>query len=93
MNASIAIITRVETDVESETHDDVVEAVANKLSYWHKYGDLMEAALSNDKVLAGELRMDGGSARAFDQNTNTWRDTLQFSIRGAERFPDPALSE
>jgi len=93
VNASIAIITRLETDVESETHDEIVETIANKLSYWHKYGVPMAEALSNEKFLAGELRMDGGSARTFDSMTNTWRDTLNFSIRGAEIYPDPTLSD
>ena len=89
VNSSIAVVTRTETDTNSEQQDKVVEAIANKLSYWHKYGQPMAEALSNEKFLAGELRMDGGSARTFDQMTNTWRDTLNFSIRGAEIYPNP----
>lgn len=49
--------------------------------------------LSSDKFLAGELRMDGGSARMLDQNTKTWQDTIQFSIRGAEKIPTPNVYE
>ena len=93
VNSTIAVVTRTETDLESETHDLAVETIANKLSYWHKYGVPMAEALSNECFLAGELRMDGGSARTFDSMTNTWRDTLNFSIRGAEIYPDPTLSD
>lgn len=88
VNAAVTVMTRTETDTRSELHDAVVEAVADLLSSWHKYGEPMSAALSNEKFLAGELRMDGGSARVLDDLTNTWRDTLNFSIRGAEKFPE-----
>lgn len=83
---SVAVVTRTETDVQSQKHDEVVEAIADKLSFWHKYGHDMCRALSSDKFLAGELRMDGGSVRTYDNTTHTWRDTFNFSIRGAEKF-------
>lgn len=89
MNLALVVITRTETDVQSDTHNEVVEAIADKISYWHKYGNELSSIFSNEKFLAGELRMDGGSARSFDSMTNTWRDTFNFSIRGAEKFPAP----
>lgn len=89
MNLALVVITRTETDVQSDIHDKVVEAIADRISYWHKYGNELSPIFSNEKFLAGELRMDGGSARSFDTMTNTWRDTFNFSIRGAEKFPAP----
>ena len=93
VNAAVTVITRSETDTEAARHDEIVEAAADLLSRWHKYGGPMADALSNEKFLAGELRMDGGSAREFDQMTSTWRDTLNFSIRGAEKFPAQDISD
>lgn len=88
MSMSISIMTRAELDPTSEKHDEIVEAVADLLSRWHKYGNEMQEALSNEKFLAGELRMDGGSARIYDSTTATWSETISFSIRGAEKFLD-----
>lgn len=89
LNVAIVAITRTEQDTDCEEQDKIAEAIADLLSRWHKDGEAMSDALTNAKFLAGELRMDGGSARTLDQNSNTWRDTFNFSIRGAERFPDP----
>ena len=93
LSAALTVVTRIEQDSTSEKHDLVVEAVADLLSHWHRNGHEMEQMLSSDKFLAGELRMDGGSARMLDQNTKTWQDTIQFSIRGAEKIPTPNVYE
>ena len=86
MPLTISIVTRAELDPTSESHDKVVEAIADLLSRWHKYGDEMSEALTTSKFLAGELRMDGGSARVYDKTNAAWQETLSFSIRGAEKF-------
>lgn len=83
---SVTVMTRVELDSTSEVHDRAVEAIADKLSYWHKYGNEMSEVFTNDKFFAGELRMDGGTARTYDDMNSTWTETLSFSIRGSEKF-------
>lgn len=79
----------MELDTNSEEHDRIVEAVANLLSRWHKFGNEMSEALTSDKFFAGELRMDGGTARVFDTTNATWYETISFSIRGSEKFVAP----
>lgn len=69
MSMSIAVMTRTELDPTSEGHSRVIEAVADLLSQWHKDGNAMTEALSNRKFFAGELRMDGGTARTYDTQT------------------------
>lgn len=88
MPLSISILTRVELDTTSEEHDRIVEAIADLLSRWHKYGDEMSQALTTEKFFAGELRMDGGTARIFDPTKATWSETISFSIRGSEKLID-----
>lgn len=88
MPLTISILTRVELDTTSEEHDRIVEAIADLLSRWHKYGEEMSQALTTDKFFAGELRMDGGTARIFDPTNATWSESISFSIRGSEKFID-----
>ena len=88
MPVSITIMSRTELDPTSEKHDKVVETIADLLSRWHKYGEAMSEVFTSDKFLAGELRMDGGSNRTYDTTTSTWSETINFSIRGAEKFDD-----
>ena len=66
----------------------MVEVVADLLSRWHKFGEEMSEVMTSEKFFAGELRMDGGGYRTYDSTTGTWTETLTFSIRGAEKFPD-----
>ena len=89
MPMSITIMTRSELDPTSEYHDTVVESIAALLSRWHKYGDEMTDALTTEKFLAGELRMDGGTNRVYDTTNSTWSETLTFTIRGSEKFIAP----
>lgn len=91
MPMSIAVMTRAELDPTSELHDHVVERIADLLSRWHKYGDEMTDALTSEKFLAGELRMDGGTNRVYDTTNSTWSETLTFSIRGSEKFTAPPV--
>lgn len=86
VSASVSIVTRIEMDPSSEIHDQIVEEIANKLSYWHKFGNAMTEELSSDRFFAGELRMDGGTGRICDQSARTWSETISFSIRGSEKF-------
>ena len=69
VSMSITVMTRTELDPTSEGHDTVIEAIADLLSRWHKDGNAMSEALTNEKFLAGELRMDGGTARTYDSMT------------------------
>lgn len=69
MPMTITIMTRTEIDPTSEGHSKVIEAIADLLSNWHKDGNAMTEALSNEKFFAGELRMDGGTARTYDAMT------------------------
>lgn len=89
---TFTIVTKVEEDVEQQKHNTIVEAIADKLSYWHKFGTAMQDALTTEKCVANELKMDGGSESTFDDTQRIWTDIINISIRGAEKFippPDP----
>ena len=91
----ISVATRVEGDAQSQDHNVAVEKIVDMLVNWHKHGDIMESALSNEKFLAGELRMDGGTTQTFDREHMCWTDSININIRGAEKFappPDPSLT-
>jgi len=90
MQMSVSVVTRAEMDPTSGKHDAAVEAVADLLSRWHKYGEEMSEALTTDKFLAGELRMEGGTPRVYDSAAGAWSETLTFAVRGSEKFPSPA---
>ena len=83
---AISIATRVEGDAQSQEHNATVEKIVDVLVDWHKRGDIMESALSNEKFLAGELRMDGGTTQTFDRDRMIWTDAININIRGAEKF-------
>ena len=85
---SIAITSRAEMDATGETHERMLEAVANLLSQWHKDGEAMTSALSSDKFFAGELRMNGGSGKQYDSTRAVWVESITFTIRGSERFTE-----
>ena len=86
---AISIATRVEGDAQSQEHNATVEKIVDILVDWHKHGDIMESALSNEKFLAGELRMDGGTTQTFDRDRMIWTDAININIRGSEKFPEP----
>lgn len=86
VRVGISIVTRGELDSTSQRHNEVVEAIVNQLSFWHKDGVSMQNALSSRKLMAGELRIDSGTAQVYDRTNNIWTDTIGFAIRGAERF-------
>lgn len=81
---SIAISTRVEQDATGSVHEQILEAIANQLSQWHKFGDVMTSKLSSSKFFAGELRMNGGTGKQFDSNRSAWVETVSLTIRGTE---------
>ena len=85
---AISVATRVEGDAQSQEHNVAVEKIVDMLVNWHKHGDIMESALSNEKFLAGELRMDGGTTQTYDREHMCWTDTININIRGAEKFAD-----
>lgn len=64
---AISVATRVEGDAQSQEHNATVEKIVDLLVNWHKDGEAMEEALSNEKFLAGELRMGGGTTQTFDR--------------------------
>jgi hypothetical protein len=63
-----------------------MEAITNLLSSWHRFGDVMADVLSSNGFFAGELRIDGGSGKKYDQSRSVWVESLSFAIRGSERF-------
>jgi len=83
---AVVITTRAEMDATGALHEQALEAVTNLLSYWHRYGDVMTLALSTDGFFAGELRLDGGNGKKFDQTRSSWVEPISFAIRGAEKF-------
>lgn len=83
---SLTIASRVENDNDERKHDLIVEKIVNLLSRWHKKCDEMREALSNENFLGVELKIDGGSTPTRDDNKMIWYDTIQFSVRGTERF-------
>ncbi len=85
---SIVISTRAEMDATGAAHERVLEAVADLLSDWHRDGHAMTEALTCGRFFAGELRMDGGSGKQFDPNRSAWVETVNFTVRGAERFSE-----
>ena len=88
---AISIATRVEGDAQSQEHNATVEKIVDILVDWHKHGDIMESALSNEKFLAGELRMDGGTTQTYDREHMCWTDAININIRGAEKFIKPTV--
>lgn len=88
---TITVVTRVEDDARSSRHNEIVEAVADRLSYWHKFQDDMTEALTTRKFAAYELRMDGGSTQTFDDALRVWSDSMNVTIRGAEKFVRPTV--
>lgn len=86
---AISVATRVEGDAQSQEHNEVVEKIVDVLVNWHKDGEAMEEALSNEKFLAGELRMDGGTTQTYDREHMCWTDAININIRGAEKFISP----
>lgn len=89
---AISVATRVEGDAQSQEHNEVVEKIVDILVDWHKYGEAMSDALTNEKFLAGELRMDGGTTQTFDREMMIWTDTININIRGSEKLKDKALT-
>lgn len=89
---AISIVSRVEGDATSEAHNQTVEKIVDVLVDWHKNGKKMEQVLSSRKFLAGELRMDGGTTQVLDKDRRLWRDVLNITLRGSERFYDPEKS-
>ena len=83
---TITVMTRTELDPSSKVHDQVVEEIADHLSRWHRFGEEMTSALTSDRFFAGELRMDGGSGRTYSSATQTWNETISFTVRGSEKF-------
>lgn len=88
VSASIAITTRAEMDATGSLHEELLDAIAQKLSYWHKNGKAMQEALSSEGFYAGELRMDGGSGKQYDSVRATWVESVTFTIRGSEILKD-----
>lgn len=83
---AVVLMTRVEKDPTGQLHETLVEKIADKISYWHKFGQQMTEDLSGSKFMAGELRMTGGSGRVFDKQNKIFKDSFQFDIRGSEIF-------
>ena len=83
---TIAITSRVEMDATGAAHEDILSAIADLLSHWHKDGNAMSEALSFEDFYAGELRMDGGSGKQFDTNRSAWVETINITVRGTQRF-------
>lgn len=88
LNVSVAITTRVEMDATGSRHEEVLEALTELLSMWHRKGEVMSEALSTDRFFAGELRLEGGSGKQYDSTRSAWVESVSFSIRGAERFTE-----
>lgn len=82
---ALSIATRVEGDAQSQEHNGTVEKIVDLLVNWHKNGAVMEEALSNEKFLAGELRMDGGTTQTYDREHMCWTDAININIRGSEK--------
>lgn len=83
---SIQITTRIEKDKSGQKHEKVIEAVSDKLSYWHRYSNVFTTQFTLTKMFCGELTMNGGSGRAFDKDMEIWTENITFSIRGSEKF-------
>lgn len=90
---TIAMSTRIEKDKSGRRHESVFEAVSDQLSYWHKFSDDFTSDFTLPGVFCGEIRMTGGSGRSFDQTDDVWTDTIQFSIRGSEKYAVPVYGE
>lgn len=83
---SIQITTRIEKDKSGQKHERVIEAISDKLSYWHKYSNDFTTQFTLTKMFCGELTMNGGSGRAYDKDMEIWTENITFSIRGSEKF-------
>jgi len=83
---ALQIMTRTEFDPTSQLHESVIEKIADKLSYWHKFPSPMTTALTTPKFSVGELYMSGGTGRRMDKTNKCWSETIDFKIRGSEVF-------
>lgn len=43
-------------------------------------------ALTTEKFLCSELRMDGGTGRIQDKANSIWNETISFTVAGAQIF-------
>jgi len=80
---TVAITTRVEMDATGLAHEELLEAISDKVSEWHLDANAMSDALTTNGFYAGELRCDGGSGRQYDSTRAAWVETIEFTIRGA----------
>lgn len=86
VGAVITVVTRQELDPTGAGHEELIEKIADKLSYWHKFVQSMCDALTTEKFLCSELRMDGGTGRIQDKANSIWNETISFTVAGAQIF-------
>ena len=86
LQANITVITRTEIDYTSAKHEKAVEAIANLLSYWHKFPQPMTTALTTEKFAVGELRIDGGTGKTYNKTDSIFQETIKITLRGTEKF-------
>ena len=86
VSMSMQITTRLERDKSGQKHEAVVEAISDKLSYWHKYSATFTDTFDLSKMFCGELRMNGGSGRSMDDTNGIWTESISFAVRGSERY-------
>jgi len=83
ITGSVAVSTRAELCPTGAEHETAVEAVADLFSAWHQNGATFSTDISvDDRFFAAELRMDGGSGKAFDDQRSVWTESISFTIRG-----------
>lgn len=83
IEGSISVSTRAEMCPTGAEHEEAVEAIAEKLTYWHYDGGVFSTAFSiANRFFAAELRMDGGTGKVYDAQHAAWTETISFTVRG-----------
>lgn len=80
----VSIVTRVESDPTGGINDRLTEAVADLLQTWHDDAQGAADAFADiPRYHFGEIRLDGGTGKSYDDAKNVWTESVSFALRGA----------
>lgn len=82
VRGEISVSTRVELDPNGGKHEEAVEAIVGILDGWHFNGEAFSTAISTDDFYATELRLSGGTGKAYDEDKGAWIESFDFTIIG-----------
>lgn len=83
ISVAVSISSRVETDPTGGIHEKIMESVANLLQTWHDDARGTEKVFDGLPFHFGEIRLDGGAGKSYDDSRDEWTESVSFAIRGA----------